>query len=172
MNYSDQLKDPRWARLSAECKAAANYRCESCGRCEGPIQLQSHHKCYLKGKMAWEYKTSDLKCLCSVCHHQTTNALQNLRMLFSDVDYWHIAGFVDACERMRQNHPLRTVIQSMQIVAEHPEMIHAILETYRQQEEELATRLGKLLKQPKFAKQARTISMPKKKLALMLTDAY
>ena len=128
MNYKEQLRDPRWQRLSAQCKEKAKYQCRICGRNEGPIQLQCHHKFYNHGAKVWEYQVGDLMCLCDDCHRQTTEALHRLRVLFGDLAYWHTKSFVSSCEQLKSSYSLRTIIECMQLVAENPQAIPAIQE--------------------------------------------
>lgn len=66
MNYSDELKDPRWQRKRLEKMQAADWKCEICG--DGKKTLHVHHTNYYDGLNPWEYGINHLECLCEHCH--------------------------------------------------------------------------------------------------------
>jgi len=43
-------------------------KCVRCGRPDGEVVLQVHHKIYLTGKLPWEYGTENCETLCKGCH--------------------------------------------------------------------------------------------------------
>ena len=65
MNYKDQLKDPQWIKLRSLVIMRDKYKCKMCGR---DNFLQVHHKEYINGLKAWEYKPCELITLCDICH--------------------------------------------------------------------------------------------------------
>lgn len=67
--YFQQLKHPKWQKLRLEMLEAANWRCESC--CSEDKTLHVHHRQYIKGRMAWEYESSNFDVLCDSCHEHT-----------------------------------------------------------------------------------------------------
>jgi hypothetical protein len=66
MTYSEQLRDPRWKEKRQHIINKADNKCESCD--SETEKLEVHHGYYSKGKMAWEYPDETLYCLCSTCH--------------------------------------------------------------------------------------------------------
>ncbi len=66
MTYTEQLQHPNWQRKRLEVMEAAEFSCELCGDKENMLNV--HHKRYVKGRMAWEYESSELQCLCRDCH--------------------------------------------------------------------------------------------------------
>ena len=63
--YHEQLKDRRWLAFREKVLKMKGNKCEQCGSIDG---LQVHHKRYIYGKYAWEYKTKDVMVLCAECH--------------------------------------------------------------------------------------------------------
>ena len=68
MNYSEQLKDPRWQKKRLEIMQRDSFKCASCG--DEKSTLHVHHKNYVNGKAPWEYGDS-LITLCEKCHSKT-----------------------------------------------------------------------------------------------------
>lgn len=68
MNYSDQLRDPRWQRRRLEIMSRANFACEQCG--DTKTTLNVHHKLYRRGALPWEYTDVELVCWCDNCHER------------------------------------------------------------------------------------------------------
>lgn len=66
MDYSDELKDPRWQRKRLEVMQADRFTCQVCFRSDKPLNV--HHKKNIKGAKAWEYETNELITLCEDCH--------------------------------------------------------------------------------------------------------
>ena len=66
MNYSEQLKDPRWQKKRLEILQRDDFTCQVCGDKESTLHV--HHKCYTKGKKPWEYEAYSLITLCEECH--------------------------------------------------------------------------------------------------------
>lgn len=93
MNYGDLLRDPRWQRKRLEAMAAADWKCQRCGR--GDLELHVHHPKYKHGALPWEYVISELLVLCDL-HHQEEHGLrrsdQVLLDLFSSMVYAHAIG--------------------------------------------------------------------------------
>ncbi len=65
--YYKQLQDKRWINRRNQLLKKCGYRCSICG-CKDNLQI--HHKIYIKGKMAWEYKDKYLEVLCNKCHEK------------------------------------------------------------------------------------------------------
>ena len=66
MNYSEQLKHPKWQRKRLEILERDDFQCQCCFDRE--IELAVHHKRYVDKKMVWEYDNRDLISLCKDCH--------------------------------------------------------------------------------------------------------
>lgn len=81
IEYRKQLQDQRWKDLARRKREQAGFQCEACG--DSSEQLHVHHIHYHKGRMAWEYALSELKCLCRTCHI-LTHAPKHKINLFKD----------------------------------------------------------------------------------------
>lgn len=66
--YRQQLLDERWKKKREQVLEHKGRKCEMCGTTQN---LQIHHKRYIKGKYAWEYKMKDYLVLCANCHEKT-----------------------------------------------------------------------------------------------------
>lgn len=66
MNYSDQLKSPKWQKKRLDILNLRGFKCEKCN-CE-ENQLHVHHRFYLKNRKAWEYDNDVFQVLCYICH--------------------------------------------------------------------------------------------------------
>jgi 5-methylcytosine-specific restriction endonuclease McrA len=64
--FSDQYKHPNWQKKRLEILEHDKFTCCKCGDTES--QLHVHHSSYIKGRMLWEYQTSELITLCEGCH--------------------------------------------------------------------------------------------------------
>jgi len=67
MDYQDQLNDPRWKEKRRLILIRDKHVCQLCGYKNFP---RVHHKRYIKGLMAWEYKDNDLITVCKLCHYK------------------------------------------------------------------------------------------------------
>ncbi len=67
MNYSEQLKDPRWVRKRNKILRRDGYKCTACGN-KG--ELHVHHTYYLSYTPPWMYPDYSLITLCSSCHNE------------------------------------------------------------------------------------------------------
>jgi len=65
MTYKEKLQDPKWKEFSDIVKNHYGNKCWSCG---SEKNLQSHHKFYKPNTEVWDYKLSDMVCLCNECH--------------------------------------------------------------------------------------------------------
>lgn len=65
MPYHEQLCDKRWHEFRLYVIRLKNNSCELCGSSD---RLNVHHKEYVKGKMAWDYKMKEVMLLCRECH--------------------------------------------------------------------------------------------------------
>lgn len=65
--YNIQLLDARWKERREQILKHKGQKCEICGKTKG---LHVHHKRYIYGKYAWEYKMKDLMVLCGQCHEK------------------------------------------------------------------------------------------------------
>ena len=77
MNYSDQLKHPRWKEVQSLILERDNYKCQECGI--ESKNLHVHHKIYIENRMAWDYHHLLLITLCPECHkkvHARMTAIQ------------------------------------------------------------------------------------------------
>lgn len=77
IEYSDQLKSEQWEHLRKVILERDKFTCQQCNWVVPKFllfNLHIHHKCYQKGKLAWEYPHKVLITLCLFCHkkvHQT-----------------------------------------------------------------------------------------------------
>lgn len=101
MDYDKQLEDPRWHALREEAIKAAGGKCQDCHRTRN---LQSHHRKYVHGRMAWEYSVDELKVLCRTCHHgyhivagELKSKPRELVQLEKDIDAAHANCFEAYC---------------------------------------------------------------------------
>lgn len=92
MNYAQQLKHPNWQRKRLEALQAADFECANCGEKESMLHV--HHKRYVKGRMAWEYKIEELMVLCEACHEEWHFMKDRLDRLFADGDQRGIVSLV------------------------------------------------------------------------------
>lgn len=65
MNYSEQLKHPKWQKKRLKILERDDFKCVICNDAETTLNI--HHKKY-NGKKAWESKDEDLCTLCEDCH--------------------------------------------------------------------------------------------------------
>lgn len=92
MDYADQLQDDRWIELANAKKAEQNCRCQRCSTQSAVMHV--HHIRYYRGRMAWEYKLSQLWCLCDACHGLVHLLQAELPTLFDNP-----ADYVNALKR-------------------------------------------------------------------------
>ena len=73
--YREQLLHPNWQRRRLERLEASGWACSACE--DTGSTLHVHHRCYVKGRMVWEYDDDDLQVLCETCHahHHADRAL-------------------------------------------------------------------------------------------------
>ena len=64
--YTEKLAHPLWQKRRLEIMGKAGFKCQKCG--DGNEELHVHHIKYRSGRQPWEYKDSELICLCHVCH--------------------------------------------------------------------------------------------------------
>lgn len=67
MDYSEQLKDPRWKRKRIEILIRDRHTCQICGYLGERVNV--HHLKY--SGMAWDAPNEDLITLCKGCHNKT-----------------------------------------------------------------------------------------------------
>lgn len=65
-SYGIQLSSPQWQKKRLEVMQAANWRCQFCG--DENEELHVHHPFYRYSLKPWEYRASELRCLCRTCH--------------------------------------------------------------------------------------------------------
>ncbi|MBK9391888.1 MAG: HNH endonuclease [Bacteroidetes bacterium] len=58
----------QWKEFRDHIIELDGYKCAKCGRSNGEVILQVHHKTYIKGKKPWEYPLKDCMTLCKGCH--------------------------------------------------------------------------------------------------------
>jgi hypothetical protein len=63
-----QYRKSEWKEFRETVIESDGYKCVRCGRKQGDVILQVHHKIYLKGKLPWEYGTENCETLCKGCH--------------------------------------------------------------------------------------------------------
>ena len=69
MTYAEQLKHPNWQKKRLEVMSGADFKCQKCK--SGDNTLNVHHKKYIRGRKAWQYRIEDFECLCEGCHKFT-----------------------------------------------------------------------------------------------------
>lgn len=67
IEYSEQLKDPRWIFKRKIILDRDGHKCTECG---SKRHLNVHHTYYSGGYLAWEYPDDSLVTLCEVCHEE------------------------------------------------------------------------------------------------------
>lgn len=83
MTYAEQLQHPLWLAFREKVYAAANYRCEDCGRMRAEVLLEAHHCFYITGKLAWEYELDLMICVCGDCHEFRQEREQGQQIIFA-----------------------------------------------------------------------------------------
>lgn len=105
--FFEQYLDPRWQKLAARMKEAADWRCSNCGADDKALHV--HHKQYFKDRKVWEYDEAELQVLCSVCHEYADVERESVKRLLSlsstpCVDGL-LAGFLSSDENIRALAP-------------------------------------------------------------------
>ena len=96
MNYSEQIKSPKWQMKRNEILNLKGYKCEQCGDTE--TQLHVHHRFYIKGRKIHEYDNDVLQVLCENCHsavHAKKEIDENVTIIskmFIDLPSYHREG--------------------------------------------------------------------------------
>lgn len=72
LSYSALLRKPEWKNKRELILKRDNYTCQICGF---GLNLEVHHKRYIKGRYPWEYKDDDLITLCEICHAKEHNRI-------------------------------------------------------------------------------------------------
>jgi len=67
-DYAKLLKNPKWQRKRLEIMQRDNFECKKCRGSD--VELNVHHKEYIKGKNPWEYEDDNLITLCVYCHQE------------------------------------------------------------------------------------------------------
>jgi len=72
VNYEAYLRSSRWRKRADAAKARALYQCQGCGRPQGVVTLNAHHRTYVR--LGYEVP-EDLTVLCQeACHPAITAA--------------------------------------------------------------------------------------------------
>lgn len=66
LTYTEQLKHPNWQRKRLEMLERDGWKCVACESTEKTLHV--HHKTYIKGRMAWDYESTNFESLCEDCH--------------------------------------------------------------------------------------------------------
>lgn len=66
MDYSEQLKSPKWQNKRLIIMSRDNFMCKGFGGENSKLNV--HHIKYIKGLKAWEYNNKLLITLCDSCH--------------------------------------------------------------------------------------------------------
>ena len=91
MNYSEQLKDPRWQRKRLEIMQRDNFKCTQCE--DGKSTLNVHHRYYVAHRFCWEYPDFCLITLCENCHKSEGDKYEERRGSGASVfDDWEAAA--------------------------------------------------------------------------------
>lgn len=69
--YFEKLQDPRWQKKRLEVMQRDNFKCVSCGIDD--VQLNIHHRYYVRGRDPWKYPMFCFKTLCKDCHQSEHN---------------------------------------------------------------------------------------------------
>jgi len=98
MTYAEQLKHPKWQKKRLEVMSEADFKCQKCK--SGDNTLNVHHKKYIKGRKAWQYRIQDFECLCENCH-KFTHELETVKPIVqTDLNADEVAE--DFFQRMRK----------------------------------------------------------------------
>ena len=68
IDYSEQIKSPKWQRKRLEILTRDNFECTACGATDKPLHV--HHKKYIAGRDYWDYPDELLVTLCEDCHRK------------------------------------------------------------------------------------------------------
>jgi hypothetical protein len=68
--YNEYLQTEHWKNKSYKCKQLAGFKCQ---KCNSNKNLQVHHLTY---ERRGEEQTTDLMCLCDICHKKEHNILK------------------------------------------------------------------------------------------------
>jgi len=97
MTYYEQIKSPLWQRKRLEVLEANDFQCQTCLSVDEELHI--HHPLYRRGAMIWEYKVSELQCLCHKCHkevHAIDERLKQSMALLCGFHKLRLLGFADA----------------------------------------------------------------------------
>lgn len=81
MNYSVQLKSPKWQKKRLEIFERDNFKCRCCKEKEKTLHV--HHLYYLPNTMLWEYDLEGMVTVCENCHEILTKELGKLSGLIA-----------------------------------------------------------------------------------------
>lgn len=106
MEYSEQLKSPKWQKKRLEILNRDEFKCNSC--LNDSKQLHVHHKFYKKDLLAWEYKDNVYTTLCEECHnkiHLSNKQLNHDFFLFSEkcINEYQICLDKDVCIQLGES---------------------------------------------------------------------
>ena len=65
ITYKEKLKNPKWIERRREIFIRYNFQCQ---KCKSRLNIQVHHKKYMKNKEPWESPDKDLITLCEYHH--------------------------------------------------------------------------------------------------------
>ncbi len=69
VDYKSYIRSERWKRKARAAKERALRQCQTCGRPEGVVKLQAHHRTYVR--LGYEIP-EDITELCDDCHRAVT----------------------------------------------------------------------------------------------------
>ena len=120
MTYAQKLKDPRWKVRRLEIIKAFNGKC---AHCDSTNRIEVHHINYRKDREPWEYRDSELMCLCRNCHELVeSEVIPDLRGLVMLVPGHTLFG---VCELLgRSAESLKTSNRDISIVSILEEAAH------------------------------------------------
>jgi len=165
-------KRKEWFSFADKIKSRDNYTCVKCGRKEGEVVLQVHHKQYIKGKKPWEYDYSYCETLCKGCHAREHKLIEPSAdwVLVEVHDLNSVSG---TCERANCGQRIR-----YEFIIYHPECGYKVvgstcIDYLSKNEQEFALSMLKHYKSLyKFLKEARWRKGETKNKKIFLESTY
>ncbi|GAB5525422.1 MAG: hypothetical protein Roseis2KO_32940 [Roseivirga sp.] len=97
-----------WKEFRDNVIESDGFRCTNCGRPQGEVVLQVHHKRYIPGKRPWEYATEDCETLCKGCH-AAEHGIIKPKVGWEYLGEYDLEDLVGTCENC--GTPIRYVYQ-------------------------------------------------------------
>lgn len=99
MNYSDQLKSPKWQKKRLQVLNRDKFTCKLCKDTETTLHI--HHIEYT-ADFAWEEPIENLVTLCEHCHKEVEQIKNDID--FKDIKIYKSIGWIDGSRIMFVSH--------------------------------------------------------------------